>query len=110
MHRSCTNVYLVVNILAVGHTTYGKTPLIPNRIGYDASEVYTGGRKPIIRSIHDDILVLLADQFDAFFDPKNTQETNATNEHSANLKNVRVVVLPMVTLKSGDNASHLHAD
>ena len=68
------------------------------------------GRKLTFTAID---LVPLKYQFDAFFNPGKTTETNATNkQHPANLKDARVLAPPLfcLTLNFGDNANHSHSD
>ena len=60
---SAEAILFLVYILAVGNTPYGKRHLTEEKLTFTAI-----------------FLVPLTDHFDAFFNPKNASETNATNK------------------------------
>ena len=92
-------------ILAVGNTPYGKRHTSQNM--YVTPLPYVG-RNFTFAVI---FLVPLTDQFDAFFNPQITSETNATNNTPPTCKKHELSRLPWsLMLNFGANANHLHSD
>ena len=83
-----------------------KTRYLPNHICY-ASGVHLE-RKLTFTAI---FLVLLADHFDAFFNAKNTSDTNATSNTPPTSKTYELSRHRCcLTLNLGDNVNHAHSD
>ena len=85
-----------------------KTPYLPNHICcIYVCAVYLR-RKLAFMAI---LLVRLTNQFDAFFNPKNVSETNATNNAQPTWKTYEFSRHRCCfTLKFGDNVNHSHSD
>ena len=100
------NISPGIYILALGSTPYGKKAYLPNQT-YKSSAVYLR-RKLTFTAI---FLVLTTNQFDAFFNPKNASDRNATNSARPTWKTYEVSRRRRcLTLIFGDNANHSHSD
>ena len=98
-------ILFLVYILAVGNTHYGKRPT-SRYICYDSAVYHK--RKLTFTAI---FLVLLTDQFDAIFNPKNASETNDINNTSPTSKTYEFSRHRYcLTLNFGDNANHSQSD
>ena len=83
-------LHISIYIVGVGRTPYGRRRTSRTKLENPLQSTFRRKLKPTFTAI---CLVLLTNQFDAFFNPKNASETSATNNPSPSWEKVFLRVL-----------------